>query len=196
MGRRTNGHRFSIEILTGAWKKERVGGILCGRIGDHQRAQERYAAQGAGQSLVMWPKHEIDFPKDDALRTYLTAAGVQCHRLPVSSHREWETAWRKRYQRAFVPDARFREGGKAVDKYLQESETRWLLVPFFTKVPGTSVHVDVRQMNAFQCEGPLQELGDFIDVEFFVSPEDLSWTFVRTHEDFVLGGPYFARAEE
>ena len=89
--------------------------------------------------------------------------------------------------------ANFREGAKAMDEYLREPETRWLLVPFLSKVPGTCVDVHTLQMNAFECEGPLLELGDFIHVEFFVSPHNLAWTFVRTHEDFELGGPYFAR---
>jgi hypothetical protein len=144
----------------------------------------------------MWPKEEIDYPADDKLRTHLAAAGVQCTRLPVSSHRDLEAAWRKLYQRAFLPGARFRHGARAVYEYLHEPVTRWLLVPFLSKVPGTSVHVHSLQMNAFECDGPLQELGDFINVEFFVSPKDLSWTFARTHEDFVFGGPYFVRAEE
>jgi len=143
----------------------------------------------------MWPKSDVDYPRDELLRSHLAAAGVECRRLPVSSHREWEAAWRKLYQRAFVPGGRFREGVKAVNQYMQEPEKRWLLVPFLSKVPGTSVHPDSLQMNAFQCEGPLQELGDFADVELFVSPMDLGWTFVRTHEDFALGGPYFAVSE-
>ncbi len=143
----------------------------------------------------MWPKHEIDYPADDKLRAHLKGAGVQCTRMPVARHRELEGAWRQRYQRAFLPGGRFRHGARAVDAYLKEAETRWLLVPFLSGVPGTSVNVHSLQMNAFECEGPLQELGEFINVEFFVSPGDFRWTFVRTHEDFALGGPYFAQVE-
>jgi hypothetical protein len=143
----------------------------------------------------MWPKNEVDYPLDEKLQTHLAAADVRCTRLPVKTHRELETAWRTVYQRAFLPGSRFQHGARAVDDYLHQSETRWLLVPFLSKVPGTSVHVHFLQMNAFECEGTLQELGDFINVEFFVSPPDLSWTFVRTHEDFAFGGPYFATAQ-
>ena len=68
-------------------------------------------------------------------------------------------------------------------------------VPFLSNVPGTPMHVRAPRLSAFDCEGPLLEFGRFSDIEFFVSPSDFAWTFVRTHEDFALGGPYFVRAE-
>jgi hypothetical protein len=43
--------------------------------------------------------------------------------------------------------------------------------------------------------GPLVPLGAACDVEFAVSPADLSWTMLHTHEDHALGGPYFIRRE-
>ena len=70
-----------------------------------------------------------------------------------------------------------------------------MLVPFLSNVPGTPVHVLAQRLSAFDCDGPLVELGEFSDIEFFVSPPDFAWTLVRTHEDFALGGPYFVRAE-
>ncbi len=68
-----------------------------------------------------------------------------------------------------------------------------MLVPFLSDVPGTPMHVLGQRLSAFECDGPLLELGEFSDIEFFVSPLDLAWTIVRTHEDFALGGPYFVR---
>ena len=70
-----------------------------------------------------------------------------------------------------------------------------MLVPFLSDVAGTPMHVLGQRLSAFDCEGSLVELGEFSDIEFFVSPPDFAWTFVRTHEDFALGGPYFVRAE-
>jgi hypothetical protein len=142
----------------------------------------------------MWPKHEIDYPRDQALRTHLAAAGVRFRQMPVASHREWEARWRTVFQHAFEPGARFRHGARAVDEFLRGPAGEWVVVPFLSGVPGTSVHVHRLQMNAFECDGPLQALDEFLNVEFFVSPPDLAWTFVRTHEDFVYDGPYFARA--
>jgi hypothetical protein len=143
----------------------------------------------------MWPKADnIDLPFDTDLIAYLAAGGVTADRLPVAEHRTIEFAWRQVYHRAFTSGGRFRHDSKAVYAYLRERPASWLLVPFLSGVPGTAVHVVRPTASAFACTGPLPELGDFINVEFFVSPPDLSWTFVRTHEDFTLGGPYFTRA--
>ncbi len=50
-------------------------------------------------------------------------------------------------------------------------------------------------MMAYECRGPLVPLGNFNSVELFVSPADLDWTMVYTHEDHAFGGPYFIKAE-
>ncbi len=50
-------------------------------------------------------------------------------------------------------------------------------------------------MSAYECHGPLVPLGEFVDVEFFVCPIDLSWAMIHTHEDHAFGGPYFIRAD-
>ena len=94
----------------------------------------------------------------------------------------------------FRARGRYRQGAKALHEYLNEQATRWRLIPFLSAVSGTSVHVLALALSAFECEGPLLELDDFRNVEFSVSPPDLAWTLVRTHEDFALGGPYFVRA--
>jgi hypothetical protein len=143
----------------------------------------------------MWPKaNNLGYPRDVALTAHLAAGSVIWRRLTAMEHRKWEFAWHHTYQRIFLHRGSFRHGAKAIDAYLREPVTRWLLVPFLSGVPGTKVHVVGVTASAFECEGPLMQLGQFLDIEFFISPLDLSWTFVRTHEDFALGGPYFARA--
>ena len=132
---------------------------------------------------------------DHALIEQLDAAGVRHQRLSVDEHRHHEREWRKRYGQVFRPELRHRHGAKALHEYLKQSPTRWMITPFLSNVPGTPVHVLPQRLSAFACEGPLLELGEFSDVEFFVSPIDFTWTLVRTHEDFELGGPYFVRAE-
>ena len=137
----------------------------------------------------------MERPWDVTLIEHLTAAGVRHERLAVEEHRHRERKWRKVYGHAFRPGLRHRHGAKAVHEYLSEQATRWMLVPFLSNVPGTPMHVLPPPSSAFACEGPLLELGEFGDIEFFISPGDFSWTFVRTHEDFALSGPYFVRAE-
>jgi hypothetical protein len=99
------------------------------------------------------------------------------------------------YGTAFCHRVRHRHGHKAIYEYLQQSENTWLLVPFLANVPRLPIDIHNQRLSAHECVGSLIELSEFHDVEFFVSPADFAWTFIRTHEDFALGGPYFVRAE-
>jgi hypothetical protein len=147
---------------------------------------------------AMRPKEDdLEHGRDAELLEQLEAAGVRYRRLSAEEHREHESAWRRVYGRAFLSSPRCRSGAKAVDEYLGQPVAKWLLVPFLSPVPGTPIMADnrMKRLSAFECEGPLVELEQFHTVEFFISPPDLSWTFVRTHEDFAFGGPYFMRAE-
>jgi len=80
-----------------------------------------------------------------------------------------------------------------VHEFLNQPETHWFFVPLLGPVEGTPVCVNGQSLTAFRCEGPLHQLSEFSGAEFFISPPNLSWTFL--HEDFALGGPYFVRAE-
>ena len=133
--------------------------------------------------------------RDDELKVALSSAGVIFLRMTSDEHQQIESTWRDRYGQAFVNGARHRHGTKAVHEFLSQPETDWLFVPFLGRVAGTPVSLDGPSLRAFRCEGSLQELSEFSGVEFFISPPDLSWTFVRTHEDFAFGGPYFVRTE-
>ena len=48
---------------------------------------------------------------------------------------------------------------------------------------------------AYECHGPLIDLGLFCNAEFFVAPPDFTWTMVHTHENHGFGGPYFIRVD-
>jgi hypothetical protein len=125
----------------------------------------------------------------------LNTADVRHKRLSARVHIQRETRWRDIYATVFRSRLRHRHGAKAVYAYLNERATSWMLVPFLSNVYGTPIHVATPRLSAFECEGRLLELGDFSEMEFFVCPPDFAWTFVRTHEDFALGGPYFVRAD-
>lgn len=144
----------------------------------------------------MWgPVDSVEYPRDLALAEAFAAADVSAERLSAAEHRRWESAWREVFQFAFIKKShRLKSGNKAVHEYSHHSVEEWLLVPFLSAVPGTPVHVHKLSLNAYLCRGPLLELGAFNDVEFFISPLDFAWTFVRTHEDFAYGGPYFLEA--
>jgi hypothetical protein len=143
----------------------------------------------------MYPASDnIEHPLDAELLSHLAAAGVRSRRLSAKEHLDRDAAWRAVYGQCFRPDVRMRHGERAVYEYLRGSSTQWLLVPFLSDVPGTPMGVQTQSLGAYECEGPVAELGDFNNAEFFVSPPDFGWTFVSTHEDFMLGGPYFVRA--
>jgi hypothetical protein len=135
---------------------------------------------------------------DAQLLEKFSAAGVRSRPLLRDEHQQQESAWRAIYGKAFVPRLRHRHGAKAVNEFVRETPEQWLLVPFLAPVPGTPVSPSSRRqrfLSAFECCGPLLELGEFCGDEFFIAPLDFSWTFIATHEDYSLGGPYFVRQE-
>lgn len=127
------------------------------------------------------------------LLRHLNANEVRATRLPVTTHEDLEADWRRVYQTAFMPGGKFLRDAKADYAYLSEPCTSWLVVPFLSNVPGTAIRVHQLSMSAFECHGRLLSLEQFAGIEFSIFPPDLSWTFVRTHEDYALGGPYFTR---
>ena len=141
----------------------------------------------------MWPPEAHS--REQELSAKLTAAGVRHRRLTPDEHCAAEATWRQTYRRTFAEPLRFKRGAKAVDAFRAQAVLRWRVVPFLSDVPGTPVDVHAPVVGAFECEGPLIEHEALSDLECFVSPEDGSWTFMRTHEDFALGGPYFVRRE-
>ena len=137
------------------------------------------------------------FPKslDESLQDVLSRAGVEWDRLSDRARVEAETAWRRVYGRAFRGRPRLRHGAKADYEYRCQAGDHYLIVPFSAGVPGLPVHVYRQAIAAYECRGPLIALGAFCDAEFFISPPDLSWSMIHTHEDHALGGPYFIQAE-
>ena len=115
--------------------------------------------------------------------------------LDERAHGETEGKWRSVYGPAFSGRGRVRTGAKAEYAYQCEQTDHYLIVPFLSDVPGVPMHARGRRMSAHECWGQLLSLADFRDVELFVSPVDLGWTLVHTHEDYAWGGPYFIRAD-
>lgn len=132
---------------------------------------------------------------DESLQDDLSRAGVEWARLSAWEQVEAEAAWRRIYGRAFRGRPRLRHGAKADYEYGCQACDHYLIVPFSAGVVGLPVHVYRLGIAAYECRGPLIALGAFCDAEFFISPPDLSWSMIHTHEDHALGGPYFIRAD-
>jgi hypothetical protein len=129
------------------------------------------------------------------LRENLDRSGVAWHRLSDPERVDAEAAWRWVYGHAFLDRPRLRHGAKADYEYRRQACDHFRIVPFSAGVPGLPVHVYRQAIGGYECRGPLIALGAFCDAEFFVSPPDLSWSMVHTHEDHALDGPYFIRAD-
>jgi hypothetical protein len=129
------------------------------------------------------------------LQGYLSRAGIEWERMAESARFEAEAAWRRVYSQAFRGRPRLRHGGRADHEYRCQSCGHYLIVPFSAGIPALPVHVYRQAIGAYRCRGPLIPLGAFCGAEFFISPPDLAWAMIHTHEDHALGGPYFIRAE-
>ncbi len=99
------------------------------------------------------------------------------------------------YGRAFRGRPRLRYGAKVEHEYRSQVCDHYRIVSLPVGVPGLTVHMHRREFPAFECRGPLIAPGAFCDAEFFVSPPDLAWAMIHTHEDHSFGGPYFIRSE-
>ena len=140
---------------------------------------------------------ESAFPTklDDDLRVYLAGSGVESTLLEEPAQLDAEAEWRSIFGGAFLGRPRLRRAAKAEYDYLQQPCTHYMIVPFTSGVPGTSVSVYRRSIGAYECHGTLVTLGQFCDAKFFVSPMDFEWTMVHTHEGYAFDGPYFVRRE-
>src|ERR1019366_62455 len=132
---------------------------------------------------------------DSELQEYLTLSNVEWTWLSESAHFAAEAEWRSIFGHVFRGRPRLKRGAKAEYEFLQEPCTHFLIVPFTSDVEGTPMHVYRKSISAYECHGALLRLGEFCDAEFFVSPLDLEWTMVHTHEDHAIDGPYFIRRE-
>jgi hypothetical protein len=132
---------------------------------------------------------------DESLQDVLSRADVEWDRLSDPERVEAETTWLRMYGGAFRDRPRLRHGAKADHEFRCQACDPYLIVPFSAGVPGPPVQVHRQVIAAYECRGPLIALGAFCDAEFFISPPDLSWSMIHTHEDHALGGPYFIRAD-
>ncbi len=132
---------------------------------------------------------------DESLQDYLSQAGVEWNPLDDRERVKAETAWRQIYCRAFQGRPRLRRGARAEHEYRSQRCDDYRIVPFAAGVSGLPIHVYRQSIAAYECRGPLVALGAFRDAEFFISPPDLAWAMIHTHEDFCFGGPYFIRSD-
>lgn len=133
---------------------------------------------------------------DKQLQEYLDGGAVDWRLLDDRAAIDAELRWRTIYAEAFLERPRLLQGVKAEISYSQTDCTRYLIVPFISKVIGLPVQEKrTASISGYECSGTFVSLGRFCSAEFFVCPLDFAWSMIHTHEDHGLGGPYFIRAE-
>jgi hypothetical protein len=129
------------------------------------------------------------------LQDFLTKSGVEWYVLDEPGRIDAWERWRSLYGLAFRGRPRLRHGVKAEHEFGQIACDDYVILPICAKIDGLPMGQPGHPIHAYQCRGPLVPLGAFCVLEFCVSPPDLGWTMVHTHEDHGYGGPYFLRRE-
>lgn len=135
--------------------------------------------------------------RSDELEEYLSLHGIKWSEVPLSRHRELENQWMRVYGDVWKMGMRNSREARAEAEYRKRSAAVFLIVPFLGDWAGPHGLGKIERSIAYECRGagPLPRLLEFNSLDFFVSPPDLSWTIVHTHEDYSLGGPYFVDRE-
>ena len=134
---------------------------------------------------------------DASLEQFLTHCGLAWTVIPWERHIILNSEWEALYSNVHHW-LRQRQGAKARFEYSQESAEAFIIVPFIGNVAGPhSINKAEARKAAYEChgDGTLPELSTFADMDFFIVPDDWSWTMMHTHEDFGFGGPYFVRKD-
>jgi len=134
---------------------------------------------------------------DESLDHFLSQCGLAWSGIPLERHvslsNEWETLYGN-----FRRWLRHKQGAKAQFEYSQQSAKTFMIVPLLGNVGGP-VLISKRgpRTAAYEChgKGTLPDLSAFAGTEFFIVPDDWSWTMIHTHEDYGFGGPYFVRKD-
>lgn len=132
--------------------------------------------------------------RDETLEKYLAEQGIAWETILADRHYALERQWHATYGRVWQDDLPHKHGIRAQDAYSRHSADVFLIVPILGNTAGPhGIGTPGPRTAAYECrgDGTLPDLSAFQNLDFFIAPPDLSWTMLHTHEDHVLGGPYF-----
>ena len=136
--------------------------------------------------------------RDETLERYLAEQRVAFDVIDSSRHTRLESEWNAIYGNVWRLKLRHKCEAKAEDAYSRQYAIEFLIVPFLGDHAGPhGVGTPSPRTTAYACtgSGTLPRLAAFANLDFFVAPPDSSWTMLHTHEDYVLGGPYYVERE-
>jgi hypothetical protein len=134
---------------------------------------------------------------DESLEQFLTQCGLVWSAIPWERHISLTSEWETLYGH-FHHWLRKKQGVKAQFEYSHQTAEGFMIVPFLGNVGGLySINKPGPRKAAYEChgDGTLPDLLAFAQTDFFIVPDDLSWSMIHTHEDETWGGPYFIRKE-
>ena len=115
--------------------------------------------------------------------------------MDPTEHAELERQWKAVYGNVFTTGQRYMHGVRAEGEFAVHQAEQFVVVPFLGPIGGPHSIAKHHQTAAYVCDGDLLPLGQFCGIDFFVSPPDMEWTMIHTHEDYGFGGPYFVKRE-
>lgn len=130
---------------------------------------------------------------DERLEQFLTQCGLAWSVIPLERHTSLNNEWEGVFGN-FHRWLRHKEGAKAQFEYGQQSAAGLKIIPFLGNVAGPhSINKRGPRKAAYEChgDGTLPDLSAFANTDFFIVPNDFTWTMIHTHEDHGFGGPYF-----
>jgi len=136
------------------------------------------------------------FAPHPELEEYLTQNGIAWSVLDRQTHQSIHAEWMRIYGVAFTFPYRPKHGVHAESEVANQTDERFFVVPFLGDRGGPHGVAKHGPRNAaYNCTGSLLPFGRFCAIDLFIAPPDLEWTMIHTHEDHLLGGPYFCRRE-
>ncbi len=139
--------------------------------------------------------HELSMER--ALEEYLSQQGICWDVLPKDRYASLLNEWQMIYGRVWAEGRRLRTGYRAQDEYARRRAEVFVIVFLGSRTGPPEIGVRRARATGYECRGSgiLPDLSAYCSLEFFVSPADMAWTMVHTHEDLSCGGPYFVRKE-
>jgi hypothetical protein len=133
--------------------------------------------------------------QNEKLEDYLKQHGVAWAVIPASRHAALENDWHSSYGKVWDLGLRYKHGVRAQAEYAQQTTKAFVIIPFLGDSAGPHSIGKRTRTAAYEClaSSDLPDLSEFANMDFFISPPDLSWTMLHTHEDQGFGGPYFVQ---
>jgi len=129
------------------------------------------------------------------LEAFLEAQDVTWDRLDREDRFAAVQNWISVFGNAFDVGTQYKEGVKARYALSEVDKGEFFLFSIPSDLPFWSSS-EQRQHWGYKCKGAtIPDLGQFSTLDFVMVASDLSWTIMYTHEDDVLGGPYFVKKD-